>query len=96
MKRLERNGVKKLTSKPGTIITGTLFAPILKKTIDKLNLRFRSKLTVLPVSNNYFGGDVSVPELLTGGDLINARDQIEGELVLIPKQMLKSDEAINA
>jgi len=32
--------------------------------------------------------------LLTGRDLLAARDRVSGEFVLIPKQMLKSDEAI--
>jgi NifB/MoaA-like Fe-S oxidoreductase len=49
---------------------------------------------VVGVSNNYFGGDVSVAGLLTGSDLLRVRDQIKGEFLLIPKQMLKSDEAI--
>ena len=31
---------------------------------------------------------------MTGSDLIASRDQIKGEFVLIPRQMLKSDEAI--
>ncbi len=31
---------------------------------------------------------------MTGRDLLAARDQVGGEFVLIPKQMLKSDEAI--
>jgi len=31
---------------------------------------------------------------LTGQDLLSARERIAGEFVLIPKQMLKSDDAI--
>jgi NifB/MoaA-like Fe-S oxidoreductase len=46
------------------------------------------------VSNGYFGGDVSVAGLLTGRDLLTASGKISGDVVLIPKQMLKSDEAI--
>ena len=49
---------------------------------------------VEPLENTYFGGDVSVAGLLTGRDLLAARDRVSGEFVLIPKQMLKSDEAI--
>lgn len=94
VRKLERDRASRLTSKSGTVITGRLFAPVLEKMIDKLNLRFGTKLTVLPVSNNYFGGDVSVAGLLTGVDLMAARNQIRGEFLLIPKQMLKSDEAI--
>jgi NifB/MoaA-like Fe-S oxidoreductase len=79
---------------PGTIFTGTLFAPILKGAIDKLNGRFETKLLVRSVTNYYFGGDVSVAGLVTGRDIKSASDRLQGEFVLIPRQMLKSDEAI--
>jgi len=59
IKRLERKRVGQLHS-AGTILTGTLFAPVLQKLIDKLNARFRTRLSVVAVSNGYFGGDVSV------------------------------------
>jgi len=91
-KRLEREG--HVNKKPATIFTGTLFAPVLREMIEKWNSRFETKLRVEPLENTYFGGDVSVAGLLTGRDLLAARDKITGELVLIPKQMLKSDDAI--
>jgi putative radical SAM enzyme (TIGR03279 family) len=91
-KRLEREG--EVNKKPATIFTGTLFAPVLREMIDKWNSRFDTKLRVEPLENTYFGGDVSVAGLLTGRDLLAARDKVSGEFVLIPKQMLKSDDAI--
>jgi putative radical SAM enzyme (TIGR03279 family) len=91
-KRLEREG--QVNKQPATIFTGTLFAPVLREMIDKWNSRFATKLRVEALENSYFGGDVSVAGLLTGRDLLAARDRISGELVLIPKQMLKSDDAI--
>jgi NifB/MoaA-like Fe-S oxidoreductase len=93
-KRLERLGAVQSSHKSGTIFTGTLFAPVLQKLIDKLNAQFGTRLFVKPLTNGYFGGDVSVAGLLTGQDLLTARDQVDGEFVLIPRQMLKSDEAI--
>lgn len=90
-KRFEREGVNK---KSATIFTGTLFAPVLRKLIDKWNSRFETNLRVEPLENTYFGGDVSVAGLLTGRDLLAARDRVSSEFVLIPKQMLKSDDAI--
>jgi putative radical SAM enzyme (TIGR03279 family) len=93
MRRLERDGwTSNKTS--GTIFTGTLFAPVLKKMIDKFNARFGTGLIVEPLENSYFGGDVSVAGLLTGQDLLRARERVAGEFVCIPKQMLKSDDAI--
>ncbi len=94
MRRLERNELTRLSKTPGTIFTGTLFAPELRKMIDKLNARFGTRLTVEALENSYFGGDVSVAGLLTGQDLLNARERVAGEFVVIPRQMLKSDEAI--
>lgn len=94
VKRIERHGGANLQTKSGTILTGTLFAPVLRKFVNKLNDRFGSRLLVEPVENGYFGGDVSVAGLLTGRDLLSARERVKGEFVFIPRQMLKSDEEI--
>ena len=98
MRRLERR--RGAVARPsgralfGTILTGTLFAPALSKMIDRLNARFGTRLYVLPVENDYFGGDVSVAGLLSGGDFLKARDQLRGEFAVIPRICLKSDEPI--
>ena len=94
MRRLERESWTSSKQTSGTIFTGTLFAPVLKKMIDKFNARFGTRLIVESLENSYFGGDVSVAGLLTGQDLLNAREKVAGEFVCIPKQMLKSDDSI--
>ena len=94
VRRLDRHDWTTRKKKRGTIFTGTLFAPVLKEMIDKLNQRFGTELVVEALENTYFGGDVSVAGLLTGQDLLQARERIAGEFVVIPRQMLKSDEAI--
>jgi putative radical SAM enzyme (TIGR03279 family) len=94
VRRLERDGWSSANQTSGTIFTGTLFAPVLKKMIDKFNSQFGTRLIVEPLENSYFGGDVSVAGLLTGQDLLSARERVTGEFVCIPKQMLKSDDAI--
>jgi len=78
----------------GTILTGTLFAPVLREMIDRFNNRSGTELVVAPVVNDYFGGDVSVAGLLTGGDFLAARAQVHGDFVIIPRVSLKSDEPI--
>lgn len=93
-KRFAREDPAAINKKPATIFTGTLFAPELRKMIDRWNGRFGTQLRVEPLENTYFGGDVSVAGLLTGRDLLAASKKVSGEFVLIPKQMLKSDEAI--
>jgi putative radical SAM enzyme (TIGR03279 family) len=94
LRRLERHDWTMSNRKRGTIFTGVLFAPVLREMIDKLNRRFGTELIVEALENSYFGGDVSVAGLLTGQDLLQARERIAGEFVVIPRQMLKSDEAI--
>jgi putative radical SAM enzyme (TIGR03279 family) len=94
MRRLERDGWSSVNKTSGTIFTGTLFAPALNEMINKMNAQFGTRLIVEPLENSYFGGDVSVAGLLTGQDLLQARERIAGEFVCIPKQMLKSDEAV--
>jgi putative radical SAM enzyme (TIGR03279 family) len=94
LKSLERRPLAQPAKLRGTLLTGTLFAPVFKSQIEKMNLRFGTQLTVAGVENNYFGGDVSVAGLLTGSDLISARDQISGDFVIIPRSTLKSDEEI--
>jgi len=92
-KRLQRAN-KRLNSAPGTIVTGTLFAPVLERLIKQFNAKFGTTLSVAAAANTYFGGDVSVAGLLTGRDLLALREQIHGDFVLIAKQMLKSDEDV--
>jgi putative radical SAM enzyme (TIGR03279 family) len=82
------------TSARGTIMTGTLFAAVLKEMIAQLNERCATRLKVVGVPNEYFGGDVSVAGLLTGGDLVAVRDQVVGDFVIIPQVTLKSDEPV--
>lgn len=94
VRQLERETWTTVNQSAGTIFTGTLFAPELKKMIATLNARFGTRLIVEPLENSYFGGDVSVAGLLTGQDLLQARERVSGEFVVIPKQMLKSGEAI--
>lgn len=78
----------------GTILTGTLFAPELQKVIADFNSRFGTGFRVKGVVNNYFGGDVSVAGLLSGGDFLSAKSRISGDFAIIPKTALKSDEDI--
>jgi putative radical SAM enzyme (TIGR03279 family) len=78
----------------GTILTGTLFAPELQKVIEDFNSRFGFRFKVEAVANNYFGGDVSVAGLLTGGDFVSAKSRISGDFAIIPKTTLKSDEDV--
>lgn len=78
----------------GTILTGEMFAPILKQQIDRYNAQNSSDLYVLAVPNTYFGGDVAVAGLLAAQDFIAVRNQLKGEFAIIPKHTIKSDEPV--
>ncbi|MEJ7622754.1 MAG: DUF512 domain-containing protein [Pyrinomonadaceae bacterium] len=78
----------------GTILTGEMFAPILREQIDAFNALTGSRLYVLAVPNTYFGGDVAVAGLLTGQDFLAVRDKIVGDFVTIPTVTIKSDEPV--
>ncbi len=94
VKRFERGSLSAPEKLNGTILTGTLFAPELHRTIEDFNARFGSQMKVEAVANNYFGGDVSVAGLLTGGDFLSASSRLSGDFAIIPKTTLKSDEEI--
>ncbi len=78
----------------GTMLTGEMFAPVLSEQIAKYNRLTGSRLRVIAVPNTYFGGDVGVAGLLTGQDLIPFADRVEGDFVVIPRTVIKSDEPI--
>ena len=94
MRRLDRKPLRNPERLYGTIMTGTIFAPVLRKQVERLNRRFQTRLAVVAVENEYFGGDVCVAGLLTGGDFIAARDRVQGEFAIIPRAALKSDEPV--
>lgn len=78
----------------GTVMTGEMFAPVLKEQIEKLNKLTGSELHVLAVPNTYFGGDVSVAGLLSGQDFVAVKEQVVGDFVIIPEHVIKSDEPV--
>src|SRR5258708_23048531 len=74
--------------------SGGVFARGLRRQIERVNVCVGTRLQVAAVENDYFGGDVSVAGLLTGGDFAAARDQVRGDFVIMPRVALKSDEPI--
>jgi putative radical SAM enzyme (TIGR03279 family) len=70
----------------GTIATGKLFHPTLARFVEQLNARFGTRLRVLPIENRFFGEEVTVAGLLAGSDIIRARENIQGNFLLVPEQ----------
>lgn len=80
------------------LITGVSTLRLWDEIKLKLSKDFpKLKLTILPVSNRFFGPSVTVTGLLTGGDIIEAirnHPQSGGEIYLIPAITLKQGEAL--
>jgi len=93
-RKLERRGLAQPESLHGTILTGTLFAPIMRQLVGRLNERFRTRLRVGAVANDYFGSEIVVAGLMTGACVLKARAQVEGEFVVMPSAAFKTDEAV--
>ncbi|HEV2860321.1 MAG TPA: DUF512 domain-containing protein [Pyrinomonadaceae bacterium] len=94
LRRLEKTRPRDARGLRGTILTGTLFAPVLRELIESLNVRFGTRLKVAAVENQYFGSEIVVAGLMTGQCVLAARGEIEGDFVVIPKQAHKSDEPV--
>ena len=93
-RRLARRALPAARRPRGTILTGTLFAPTLARSIDELNAQFGTRLSVLAVENQYFGSEIVVAGLMTGRCVLAARDRVEGDFVVLPANSLKSDEPV--
>ncbi|HTY63588.1 MAG TPA: DUF512 domain-containing protein [Acidobacteriota bacterium] len=79
----------------GTIVTGTLFAPTLKRCISRFNARFRSRLRVCPAENRFLGRSITVAGLLAGQDILaalNGKDP--GQFVIIPNEAVSRVDSI--
>jgi putative radical SAM enzyme (TIGR03279 family) len=96
LRRVEKSGPRRVGAARlcGTILTGTLFAPVLEELIGQLNERVGTRLRVVAVENKYFGSEIVVAGLLTGECVLAARARIEGDFVIIPRTAHKSDEPI--
>ncbi|HEV2762827.1 MAG TPA: DUF512 domain-containing protein [Pyrinomonadaceae bacterium] len=91
LRRLEARPPRPLSA---TVLTGTLFAPVLRASLETLNARTGTRLRVEAVENRYFGSEIVVAGLMTGSCVTAARERMTGELVVIPSTAFKSDEPV--
>lgn len=83
--------IPSLPDTPVTLATGTLAAPLLESFAARLR-HAGAHITVVPITNRFYGGGVSVAGLLTGRDLLEAlagRDL--GARLILPSAMLNAD-----
>ena len=75
-----------------TLVTGTLFAPVLRALAPAL-ARTGSLIEVLPVANELLGGNVNVAGLLGGRDIARAiaAHHADGDVFLVPDVAVNDD-----
>ena len=78
----------------GTLVTGTLFAPVLEEITARINSRYGARLEVVAIRNDGFGADlINVSGLVHGADIMaQLADRDNGEFIVIPHVMLKDPE----
>jgi putative radical SAM enzyme (TIGR03279 family) len=77
-------------------ITGTSFFPYLTKFIDRINESEEVNISIIPVTNEFFGQSVTVTGLLTGRDIIKAlHDNTDSyDILIVPDVVLKEGEKV--
>ena len=79
----------------GTVVTGRIFHPILKDSIDQMNAKLNLELKCLPADNLYFGKGITVAGLLTGSDVFEAvRNQMHGDFLVIPSESMTGENGL--
>lgn len=78
----------------GTLATGRLFHGTLAAAVAEANDALGTSWTATAVTNRYFGEEITVAGLLTGGDYLAARDQIVGGFLVVPADSLRSHDRI--
>lgn len=79
-----------------SIATGIAAAPFMKKMADIVMQKIQNiTINIFPITNEFFGNQITVSGLITGRDLVNQLASIDlGHVLVIPQNMLKSDEDI--
>jgi NifB/MoaA-like Fe-S oxidoreductase len=84
-----RRKVKPLRGLSGIAITGILPSKIISSFISLFNEKTGANVRVLPIKNRLFGKTVTVSGLLSGDDIVRAVAGKKGEMLFIPKVMLR-------
>jgi len=83
--RKARRGVRA----SGTVCTGKVFYPYLKKSVDQLGM----DLKVVAVESAFWGKGIGVAGLLTGSDFIRAlKGNVHGDFVVLPSESMIGDD----
>jgi putative radical SAM enzyme (TIGR03279 family) len=86
---------KSLSDLRGTLVSGRLFAPVLRRNVTRLNRKFGSRLRVLAVENRFLGKKITVAGLLGGQDILRAVGKRDiGDFLIIPNEAISRVDGI--
>ncbi|HKL79446.1 MAG TPA: DUF512 domain-containing protein [Mobilitalea sp.] len=79
-----------------SMVTGVLASPYMSQMLEKLNKKFPNiKVNFYTINNSFFGNDITVAGLLTGGDITTQlMGQNLGEYLILPDVLLRNGETI--
>ena len=79
-----------------TLVTGTMFAPVLEKATAVFNQLTNLKATVLPITNERLGPSITTAGLLMAGDALNQLQATDmGDLIILPRVMFDHPDTIS-
>jgi putative radical SAM enzyme (TIGR03279 family) len=78
-----------------TLVTGAMFAPILRQTAAEFAEMVGVNTAVLPITNERLGGTITAAGLLMGADVLEQLQAAEyGDLVMLPRVMFDHPDTI--
>ena len=76
------------------VVTGTLAAPLIEAMMAELHRQYPMiEVTVHPIQNKFFGGNVSVAGLVTATDILaQCKGKLQSNVLGVPEVMLRSEQ----
>lgn len=76
------------------VVTGTLAAPLITRMMEELHRQYPMiQVTVHPIQNKFFGGNVSVAGLVTAADILaQCKGRLETDTLGVPSVMLREEQ----
>ena len=83
-----RTGESQPAFRSATLVCGQMIAPVLQPLVEEWGQRSGVEAKLLPLANTFFGPRVSVSGLLTARDIRAHRQELTGDVVILPEVML--------
>ncbi|HUG14012.1 MAG TPA: DUF512 domain-containing protein [Thermomicrobiales bacterium] len=89
-RRLARRGKRAgIAGRTGVIACGTLIGPTMLQEVEHVNAATGAGIDVVPIENTFFGGEINISGLLTGGEVVRAiGDRPGSEPVFVSTTMI--------